>query len=103
MARTSLSRAGAYFEQREVAGAAAEVADEDGFRAGERGLVGGGRGERFELEGDVLEAGAGEGGAQSGEREGFVRGRLGTDEADGPAYVGGADGVAPVGFSACSA
>ena len=82
-------------EEREVAGAAAEVADEDGFGAGEGGLVGGGRGQGFELEGDVLEAGAGEGGAQAGEREGLVFGGFSADEAHGTAYGGGADGVSP--------
>ncbi len=87
-------------EQREVAGASAEVSDKDGFGAGERGLVGCGCGQGLELEGDVLETGAGEGGAQAGEGEGFILGRFGTDEANGAAYGGGTDGC-PQCCSAC--
>ena len=43
----------------------------------------------------MLEAGAGEGGAKTGEGEGFVFGSFGANEADGATYGGGADRVSP--------
>ncbi len=60
----------------------------------ERGLVGCGGGEGFELERDGLEAGAQKGGAEAEDGEGFVLFGFGSDEADGAADGGVADGRA---------
>ena len=89
---------GADGDDGEVAGASAEVADEDGFGVVEGLLVGVGGGQGFELEVDVLEAGAEEGGAEAVEGELLVFSGFGADEADGAAYGGAEDGDCRIGF-----
>jgi hypothetical protein len=70
-------------QEREVRGAAAEVADEKQLVALEAALMVAGGPDRLVLEAHPAEAGVRERGAQAGERERLVLGARGADEADG--------------------
>lgn len=90
--------AGADMEQGEVAGAAAEVADEDEFVVIERGLVGVGGADGLHLEVDGLETSVDEGLLKALQGEGIVVRRVCSDEADGAAYSGVAHRLAKLLF-----
>src|SRR6266567_1187170 len=90
---------GANANEGEVAGAAAEVADEDELVVIEGGLVGIGGGDGLELEAHLLEAGNSEGFAQAFDCEGVVLFSLGADEAHRTANGGGAEGAVELLFS----
>jgi len=80
--------------QREVAGAAAEVADKDEFVVIEGGLVSIGSGDGLHLEIDRLEACMDECLAEALEGEGVIVGSIGSYKADWTAYGGVTNGLA---------
>lgn len=89
----------AYAKEREVTGAAAEVADEDEFVAIEGGFMGVGSGDGLEFKIDMLEAGDGKSFAKTRDGELIVVLIVGADEAHGTADDGGVNRLAELLFS----
>ena len=84
---------GAGAEQGEIAGATAEVTDQEQFVVVESGFIGGSGGYRLQFKLNLLEAGEGEGFAQAGFGEFVVLFGFRADKLNGAADDGAADGA----------